>query len=127
MVILIGSTPSADRLEQFLRARVACERIPCPAGESAEDRFNALRSALVPGPVPAPMAVAATGEDERSLLAAGVARRFGARPAVALVESPSLAVQGQALIVSLGVDRVLEPDAEAAAAVTERLIGPVVW
>ena len=123
MILVIGSTPFADRLEQFLGSFGRSARVASPDGGSAEERMAGVRAALGSHGTPL-MVVAATGEDERSLVAAAAARRFGARPVVAIVESPFLAAQARGFP-DLGLDRVVEPDAEAAAMVTEHIIGPV--
>lgn len=117
MLALIGSSPLANGLAGVLPPPVV--RVPSPEGGSADARMAAM-AALAKREIA--LAVAATGEDERSLLAAVAAKARGAQRCAAIVESRTL-VSAQ-LPVS-GVDRIIEPDAEFALAVASLVLGPV--
>ncbi|MEX2219494.1 MAG: hypothetical protein WD749_12140, partial [Phycisphaerales bacterium] len=118
MLAVIGSTPLASRLADLLGERGPVVRLPSPDAPTAEGRLAALSSLER-----ADAAVAATGEDERSLVAASLARRMGAARAAAVVESPSLAARAD-LAAALTLDRILQPEAELAGAILGVLAGP---
>src|SRR5262245_39185313 len=63
MLVVVGSTPMADQVADHLGSDVRVVRVPLPDGGSAEPRIAALKQAVAGAAV-----LAATGEDERSLL-----------------------------------------------------------
>src|SRR5689334_9212398 len=97
MLTVIGSSTLAEGIVDHLGRR-AVTHVPLPHGASAESRLTALR--LKKG---RPL-VAATGEDERSILTAALAGQMGAAPVAAIVESRTLAARRD-LAAALKIDR----------------------
>jgi Trk K+ transport system NAD-binding subunit len=121
MLAIIGSSPHAEHLSLALAGDLDISRVPSPDAGSADARLAALSTLGQASGIT--VAIAATGLDERSLVAAAAAKQQGIPRTVAIVEgtSPSL----RAMADRLGIDRIIEPDAELAAAVAARLSGPV--
>lgn len=113
MLAVIGDSPMAERLAALLAEDREVIRLPSPNGTDAEPRLSAL-AGLAKGPVSA--AIAACAMDEASLIAASTARRLGARRSAAVVESPTLAGRDD-LAGGLGIDRIINPEAEMAAVI----------
>lgn len=121
MVVLLGSDTLAGRLATVLSAGRRVVRVAVPEGADAGQRLAAARAAGERRPE---LALATAGEDERSLLAAAAARRAGARRAAAVVRAVELAGSPE-LAAALGIDRLIDPEAEVAAAAWAAISGPV--
>lgn len=121
MVVLMGSDTLAGRLATVLGAGHRVVRVPVPDGADAGVRLAAAREAGERHPE---LALVAAGEDERNLLTAAAARRAGARLAAAVVRAAELAASAD-LASALGIDRLIDPEAELAAAVWAAVSGPV--
>jgi trk system potassium uptake protein TrkA len=119
-IAIIGSGALADRLAAALADAHQIIRIASTDGASAEDRLSALA-----GAAPAQAAIGAAESDEQNLIAAALAKRLGVARTGAVVLSPALAAREE-LTTALGIDRILNPEFETAAAIVSILEGPAI-